>query len=79
MHQRYHPAPLANPYLGFGGVQGTSGMGSYHGKVGFGTFSHTKSILKKSNRLISPSDPPYGKLKRALIKENPLGEKESQL
>lgn len=37
---------LASPYLGFGGV-GQSGMGSYHGKNSFLTFSHTKSIVKK--------------------------------
>ena len=32
--------------LGFGGV-GRSGMGSYHGRKSFETFSHEKSILKK--------------------------------
>jgi aldehyde dehydrogenase (NAD+) len=32
--------------LPFGGV-GTSGMGSYHGKWGFETFSHRKSVLRK--------------------------------
>ncbi|MEG1778919.1 MAG: aldehyde dehydrogenase [Oscillospiraceae bacterium] len=39
---------LATPYMPFGGV-GNSGMGNYHGKFGFDTFSHKKSILKKSN------------------------------
>jgi aldehyde dehydrogenase (NAD+) len=39
---------LSNTNLPFGGV-GESGMGSYHGKNGFNTFSHYKSILKKSN------------------------------
>ena len=38
---------LANSNLSFGGV-GESGMGKYHGKESFYTFSHTKSILKKS-------------------------------
>ncbi|QHS22662.1 aldehyde dehydrogenase [Virgibacillus sp. MSP4-1] len=38
---------LANPYLPFGGV-GTSGMGSYHGKASFDTFSHHKSVLKQT-------------------------------
>lgn len=33
--------------LPFGGV-GESGMGSYHGKATFSTFSHDKSILKKA-------------------------------
>lgn len=39
---------LASSELCFGGV-GTSGMGAYHGKYGFDTFTHYKSILKKSN------------------------------
>ncbi len=37
---------LATPYMGFGGV-GESGMGSYHGKLSFDTFTHYKSIVKK--------------------------------
>ncbi|MCX2828572.1 aldehyde dehydrogenase [Bacillus pseudomycoides] len=40
----YH---LATPYLPFGGV-GSSGLGSYHGKQSFRTFSHYKSILSQS-------------------------------
>ena len=39
---------LSNPHLSFGGV-GESGMGQYHGKASFDTFSHQKSIIKKSN------------------------------
>ena len=35
------------PDLPFGGV-GQSGMGSYHGKASFDTFSHYKSVLKKT-------------------------------
>jgi hypothetical protein len=38
---------VANYHLPFGGV-GASGMGSYHGKKGFETFSHAKSILKQT-------------------------------
>lgn len=38
---------LANPRLPFGGV-GESGMGSYHGKYGFDTFSHHKSVVHRS-------------------------------
>ncbi|MBE9041864.1 aldehyde dehydrogenase [Oscillatoriales cyanobacterium LEGE 11467] len=34
------------PELPFGGV-GESGIGSYHGKASFDTFSHYKSVLKK--------------------------------
>lgn len=54
--------------LPFGGV-GHSGHGYYHGKAGFLTLSHTKSILKKSTKLdIKVAFPPYkGKLK--LIKK----------
>ena len=37
---------LATSDMGFGGV-GNSGMGSYHGKKSFETFSHEKSVLKK--------------------------------
>jgi len=44
---------LASPYLGFGGV-GNSGIGSYHGKNGFDTFTHYKSVLKKSNFIDLP-------------------------
>ena len=35
------------PDLPFGGV-GDSGMGAYHGKATFDTFSHYKSVLKRS-------------------------------
>lgn len=44
---------LANPRLGFGGV-GDSGMGSYHGKLSFETFTHYRSIVKKSNWIDLP-------------------------
>ena len=40
---------MLNPQLPFGGV-GISGMGRYHGKYGFDTFSHQKSVLKRSFR-----------------------------
>lgn len=46
--------------LPFGGV-GPSGMGSYHGKASFDTFSHQKSVLNRSFRLESNLRfPPYG-------------------
>ena len=38
---------LSNPCMPFGGV-GASGMGSYHAKQGFDTFTHEKSTLKKA-------------------------------
>lgn len=51
---------LATSYMGFGGV-GESGMGEYHGKASIETFSHNKSILKKSNLIDIPVRyPPYG-------------------
>ncbi|NMM94064.1 aldehyde dehydrogenase family protein [Bifidobacterium oedipodis] len=37
---------LISSRLPFGGV-GESGMGSYHGKAGFNTFSHTKTVVSK--------------------------------
>jgi aldehyde dehydrogenase (NAD+) len=50
---------LANPNLPFGGV-GDSGFGSYHGVKGFETFSHHKSVLKKSDRIdIQLRNPPF--------------------
>lgn len=54
---------LMNPELPFGGV-GSSGIGAYHGKYSFDTFSHKKSILQKSSRVDLPLKyPPYkGKL-----------------
>ncbi|MGH0053672.1 MAG: aldehyde dehydrogenase [Sphaerochaetaceae bacterium] len=58
---------ISNPHLPFGGV-GSSGMGSYHAKQGFDTFSHTKSVLESKRWLeIKLRYAPYrGKL--ALIK-----------
>ena len=44
---------LATPYMPFGGV-GNSGMGGYHGKYSFDTFTHYKSVLKKANWLDLP-------------------------
>lgn len=44
---------LATSEMGFGGV-GESGMGTYHGKVGFEAFSHTKSILDKKTWMDLP-------------------------
>ena len=38
---------LASSHMSFGGV-GESGMGSYHGKKSFDTFTHYRSVLKQS-------------------------------
>ena len=39
---------LSNENLPFGGV-GNSGIGNYHGKFGFETFSHQKAVLERVN------------------------------
>ena len=59
---------VASPYLPFGGI-GSSGMGNYHGKASFDTFTHTKSIVKKSTKIdLKLVFPPY-KDKIKLIKK----------
>lgn len=56
------------PGLPFGGV-GTSGMGAYHGKWGFETFSHRKSVLAKPARPdVALLYPPYTRLKSKLMR-----------
>lgn len=58
---------LGNHHLPFGGV-GESGMGFYHGKHSFETFSHKKSIFKQTTLVDIPVRyPPYGN-KEKLIK-----------
>lgn len=56
------------PQLPFGGV-GTSGMGAYHGRWGFETFSHRKAIYAKPAR---PDPmlmyPPYDERKKKLMR-----------
>jgi aldehyde dehydrogenase (NAD+) len=52
---------FCSKFLPFGGV-GNSGIGSYHGKASFDTFSHYKSVLKKSFWFDFPVRyPPYKK------------------
>lgn len=52
---------LATSEMGFGGF-GESGMGSYHGKDGFNTFSHYKSIVDKKTWMDLPMRyQPYNK------------------
>ena len=63
---------LATPEMPFGGV-GESGMGSYHGKFGFETFSHRKSTLDKKLWLdlpmrYQPYKNFYNKLLRIFLK-----------
>ena len=59
---------LATSRMGFGGV-GESGMGSYHGKKSFDTFSHTKSIVKKYQGVDLPIRyQPYTNGKKKLLR-----------
>ncbi len=59
---------LASSNLGFGGV-GNSGMGSYHGRKSFDTFSHEKSIVKKYQWIDLPIRyQPYTALKQRLVR-----------
>lgn len=54
--------------LPFGGV-GNSGMGAYHAKASFDTFTHYKSVLKKSTKLDIPFRyPPYSDKIRKWLK-----------
>ena len=60
---------LATPYMGFGGV-GQSGMGAYHGEQSFKTFSHFRSIVKKSFSLdLKMRYRPYTRKKEKIIKK----------
>ena len=59
---------VAVPELPFGGV-GASGTGAYHGRASFETFSHRKSVLRKSMRVDLPVRyPPYSVSKLKWIK-----------
>ncbi len=63
---------LATCEMGFGGF-GESGMGSYHGKDGFRTFSHEKSIVDKKRWIdlpmrYQPYRKIYGRLVRMFLK-----------
>lgn len=59
---------LASSKLGFGGI-GYSGMGEYHGKYSFKTFSHYKSIINKSTLIDLPMRyHPFKKINDRLIR-----------
>jgi len=58
---------IASPYLPYGGI-GRSGIGRYHGRKSFETFSNMRSVIVKSNLLdISLRYPPYNKFKEKAI------------
>ena len=59
---------LATSRMGFGGV-GESGMGAYHGRIGFDTFSHKKSIVDKKTWIDMPVRyQPYTEIKNKLVR-----------
>ena len=58
---------IASPYLPYGGT-GNSGMGRYHGRKSFETFSNMRSVLVKSNLFdIALRYPPYNRFKEKLV------------
>lgn len=60
---------LCSPYLPFGGV-GPSGMGSYHGRKSFETFSHQKSVLSRSTLFdVNLRYPPYKDKKLSFLRK----------
>lgn len=57
--------------LPFGGV-GASGMGSYHGKAGFDTFSHAKPVFRqRSFSMVRWMYPPFGRLAERVLRMPP--------
>ncbi|MCD7847323.1 MAG: aldehyde dehydrogenase [Oscillospiraceae bacterium] len=59
---------LATTEMGFGGF-GESGMGSYHGKTGFDTFTHYKSIVDKKQWIDLPMRyQPYKKVYEKMVR-----------
>ncbi|KNC18718.1 aldehyde dehydrogenase [Arthrobacter sp. RIT-PI-e] len=61
---------LAVPGLPFGGV-GASGMGTYHGKRSFETFSHLQPVFSKPTGVdtLRVAYPPFGAVKRKLLRK----------
>ena len=60
---------ILNPRLPFGGI-GASGLGAYHGKYTFDTFSHRRSILIRSNHIKTEAAfPPFSSKKLRLVKK----------
>jgi aldehyde dehydrogenase (NAD+) len=58
---------IASPYLPYGGI-GRSGIGRYHGRKSFETFSNMRSVIVKSNLLdINLRYPPYNKFKEKAV------------
>ncbi|MBK6921782.1 MAG: aldehyde dehydrogenase [Deltaproteobacteria bacterium] len=60
---------MADPDLPFGGI-GTSGLGAYHGRTGFESFSHRKSVMR-TGTFLDPSVkyPPYTDAKLSIVRK----------
>lgn len=58
---------LASSHMSFGGV-GESGMGSYHGKKSFDTFTHYRSVLKQGKLDVKLRYFPYKSGKEKIIR-----------
>ncbi len=59
---------ISVPGLPFGGV-GESGMGAYHGRSTFETFTHPKSVLRRPTKLDPPiAYPPYTPARQKLLR-----------
>ena len=59
---------LAVSGLPFGGV-GSSGMGACHGKAGFDTFTHRKSVMRKGRLDVPVRYPPYDEKRIGILKK----------
>lgn len=59
---------IASPYLPYGGL-GPSGLGRYHGRKSFETFSNMRSVLRKTNMFdFWLRYPPYSRFKTNIIR-----------
>ena len=60
---------IGNSKMPFGGV-GPSGMGAYHGKYSFETFSHRKAVLRRGFKFdIKMMYPPYTEKRTKMVKK----------
>ena len=59
---------LVNPNVPFGGV-GNSGMGCCHGKWGFDTFTHYRTVVRRGKLDLPVRYPPYGGKSIGLLKK----------
>ncbi|BAX98776.1 aldehyde dehydrogenase [Mycobacteroides stephanolepidis] len=69
---------LASPFVPFGGI-GSSGMGAYHGKYGFDTFSYVRPVVRSRLpfSVASVATPPYPRIMSRIL-ERIFGDGRSQ-